>query len=89
MVESLYRQYKLHTNLESSAIAKIGASFSEKATWQDFLPFPDTEQGQKQKIPMSRETAQIYIELRDIDILPPRVLGAFADIEGEIEKLVK
>jgi hypothetical protein len=53
------------------------------------LPFPDTEQGQKQKIPMSRETAQIYIELRDIGILPPRVLGAFADIEGEIEKLVK
>jgi hypothetical protein len=88
MIESLYRQYKLHTNLESSAIAKIGASFSEKATLQDFLPFPDTEQGQK-KIPMSRETAQIYIELRDIGVLPPRVLGAFADIEGEIEKLVK
>jgi hypothetical protein len=38
---------------------------------------------------MSRETAQIYIELRDIGVLPPRVLGAFADIEGEIEKLIK
>ena len=89
MIESLYRQYKLHTNLESSAIAKIGASFSEKATLQDFLPFPDTEQEQTQKIPMSRETARIYIELRDIGAIPPRVLGAFANIEREIEKLVK
>lgn len=85
-MESLYRQYKLHTNLESSAIAKIGASFSEQATLKDFLPFPDTGQEQN-NIPMSRETAQIYIELRGLGVIPSRVLGAFADIEERIELL--
>jgi len=38
------------------------------------------------KLVMSPETAKIYWEMRAI--LPPHVLGAFANIEGEIEKLL-
>ena len=87
MVNSLYKQYKLHTNISSSAIAKIGISLPGQATMQDFLPFP--ENIQESNLPISKETAQIYLELRDEGVIPPRVLGAFADIEFQIEELVK
>ena len=87
MVDSLYKQYKLHANVTASPVAKIGTMLSEKATMQDFLPFPDSTQERK-KLPMSKETAKIYLELRRSGLIPPRVLGAFADIEMQIEELV-
>lgn len=61
---------------------------SGKATMQDFLPFPDSTQERK-NLPMSKETAQIYLELRSQGLIPPRVLGAFGDIEVQMEELVK
>ncbi|PMB05025.1 hypothetical protein CEN49_19275 [Fischerella thermalis CCMEE 5273] len=87
MVDNLYKQYRLHANLVSSTTAKIGTMLSEKATLQDFLPFPDIQE--RKKLPMSRETAKIYLELRSQGLIPPRVLGAFADIEAAIEELAK
>ncbi len=60
---------------------------SGKVTMQEFLPFPDSIQERK-KLPMSKETAHIYLELRSLGVIPPRVLGAFADIESQIEELV-
>jgi hypothetical protein len=86
MVDNLYKQYKLHANIASSSVAKIGMSLAGKATMQDFLPFADDNSDNK-KIPMSKETAQIYIELRSQNLIPVRVLGAFADIEIQIEEL--
>jgi tape measure domain-containing protein len=88
MVDNLYKQYKLHANVFTSPIAKIGTMLSEKATMQDFLPFPDNAQERK-KLPVSKETARIYLELRSQGLIPPRVLGAFADIEAAIEELAK
>jgi hypothetical protein len=88
MVNSLYKQYKLHANITTSAVAKIGTMLSEKATMQDFLPFPDNAQERK-KLPVSKETARIYLELRSQGLIPPRVLGAFADVESQIEELVR
>jgi hypothetical protein len=51
--------------------------------------FQIRKQGQKaEKYQCPRENSTKFIlSLRDIGILPPRVLGAFADIEGEIEKI--
>jgi hypothetical protein len=88
MVNSLYKQYKLHANVVTSAVAKIGTmlDMAGKATMQDFLPFPDSTQERK-ILPMSKETARIYLELRSLGVIPPRVLGAFADIEVQIEEL--
>jgi hypothetical protein len=88
MVNSLYKQYKLHANVVTSSVAKVGTmlDMSGKATMQDFLPFPDSTEERK-KLPMSRETAQNYLELRSQGLIPPRVLGAFADVEVEIEKI--
>ncbi|OKH14870.1 hypothetical protein NIES592_08310 [Fischerella major NIES-592] len=88
MVDNLYKQYKLHANVTTSAVAKIGTmlDMSGKATMQDFLPFPDNAQERK-KLPVSRETAKIYLELRSQRLIPPRVLGAFADIESQMEEL--
>lgn len=59
---------------------------SGKATMQDFLPFPDSIQERK-NLPISKQTAEIYLELRSLGVIPPRVLGAFADIEVQIEEL--
>lgn len=87
MVDCLYKQYKLHANIISSTTAKIGMSLSEQATMQDFLPFPDDIQ--ESNLQMSKETAFIYLELRSQGIIPPRILGAFADIESQIEELAK
>ena len=61
---------------------------SEKATMQDFLPFPVSTQERK-NLPVSKETARIYLELRSLGVIPPRVLGAFADIESQMEELAK
>jgi hypothetical protein len=90
MVNSLYKQYKVHANVVTSSVAKIGTmlDMSGKATMQDFLPFPDSTQERK-NLPVSKETAQVYLELRSQGVIPPRVLGAFADIEVQIEELVK
>lgn len=71
----------------TSTVAKIGTMLSE-AKMQDFLPFPDSTQERKD-LPMSKETAKIYLELRSQGLIPPRVLGAFADIEVEIEELAR
>jgi len=87
MVEFIYNRYKLHANLEVSAVAKIGAGLSSGATIQDFLPFPDEQQ--KAKAPISRETARIFIELRSLNAIPSRVWGAFADIESQIEEVAR
>ncbi|MHC5610563.1 MAG: hypothetical protein ACYTXA_05975 [Nostoc sp.] len=87
MVDSLYKQYKLQSNVTTSAVAKIGAILSEKATMQDFLPFPDSTQ-ERNNLPVSKETARVYLELRSLGVIPPRVLGAFSDIESQIEALV-
>jgi hypothetical protein len=86
-INSLYKQYKLHANVTTSTVAKIGTmlDMSGKATMQDFLPFPDSTQ--QKNLPMSKETAQIYLELRSLGVIPPRVLGAFADIEVQMEEL--
>jgi hypothetical protein len=88
MVNSLYKQYKLHANVTTSTVAKIGTmlEMSGKATMQDFLPFPDSTEERK-NLPMSRGTAQVYLELRSQGLIPPRVLGAFADVESQIEDL--
>jgi hypothetical protein len=88
MVNSLYKQYKLHANVVTSSVAKIGTmlDMSGKATMQDFLPFPDSTQERK-TLPISKETARVYLELRGL--IPPRVLGAFADLEIQMEELVK
>lgn len=88
MVNSLYKQYKLHANVVTSSVAKVGTmlDMSGKATMQDFLPFPDSTQERK-NLPMSQETARVYLELRSQGLIPPRVLGAFADIESQIEDL--
>lgn len=90
MVNSLYKQYKLHANVVTSSVAKVGTmlDMSGKATMQDFLPFPDSTQERKD-LPISKETARIYLEMRSRGIMPTRVLGAFADIEVQIEELVK
>ena len=88
MVNSLYKQYKLHANVVTSSVAKVGTmlDMSGKATMQDFLPFPDSTQERK-NLPVSKETAQIYLELRSLGVIPPRVLGGFADVESQIEEL--
>jgi hypothetical protein len=52
---------------------------------------------ERKNLPMSKETARIYLELRSRSdsegvsqgLIPPRVLGAFADIESQIEELVR
>ncbi|MBW4478659.1 MAG: hypothetical protein KME54_17805 [Tolypothrix brevis GSE-NOS-MK-07-07A] len=88
MVNSLYKQYKLHANVVTSTVAKIGTmlDMSGKATMQEFLPFPDSTQERK-ALPVSKETARVYLELRSQGLIPTRVLGAFADIDVEMEKI--
>ena len=60
--------------------ARIGVDY--------FLPYPDAFNELKPP-PVSRKTAEIILRLRDEGIISPRVVGAIADIEEDLERLVK
>ena len=65
----------------------MGESLCEKATYVDFLPYPDVEKGAKARI--TKQTAQAFMRLIKQDLLPPKVIGACSGLFDEIRELAK
>jgi len=83
LVGSIAKHERYIANVNSFTAARaamLHVARKSKATYKDFLPFPDDRESSGQKI--QARTASILVKLAKAKKLPPRVYAAALDVIG-------